>query len=280
MSYKYPLNFDKTNFYKEKELFKRLDTLYPIIDPNLYLISNYGRIWNLQANTFIPDILEKDKNVYVRVQLKDIYGNYNTHSIHKLVANVYLGIPYSTDIVIDHKDGVKWHNEPYNLEQVTSSENVKRSIELGTKPIQRGQDAPNSSLNDVQYNEICYLLQMGYTPAEIDNILDYPGQHVEEIVRNIRYNKTATHISKNYDFSKAYDGHKENKFTDQQVHQICSLLEQNFNMSTRDILRELGYNSDINIMPKNEYEKYRSVIKAIKYRKRYNNISKDYNFGR
>ena len=32
------------------------------------------------------------------------------------------------------------------------------------------------------------------------------------------------------------------------------------------------------IVPKNEYGKFRSVIKAIKYRKRYKNISDNYNF--
>lgn len=278
MSYKYPPNFNSANYYTSKELYKELRGLEPLIDPNIYLISNYGRIWNLEEQSFLPKELIKNKNEYVRVQLKDIYGNYNTHSVHKLVGFIYLNIPYRDDIFIDHLDGVKWHNEPYNLELVTRSENIKRSISIGTKPIYYGEESPKSALTDEQYNEICYLLQQGLTPTEIDNVLDYPNQSVVNIATNIRKGKTCQHIAANYDFSNAYTKDVSNKFTDQQVHHICKLLELDFNISTRDILKNLGFDSDINVMDKLEYERFRSVIKAIKYRKRYKNISKDYNF--
>lgn len=278
MSYKYPNNYNPSDFYKGKELYYELRGLEPLINPNLYLISNFGRIWNLEINSFIPMNLIKNINDYVRVQLKDINSKFYTHSVHKLVGFIFLGIPYSDEIFIDHKDGIKWHNEPYNLEQVTRSENINRSITLGTKPIQVGEESPNAILTNDQYNEVCKLIEDGLPPTEIDKKLNYNGISLINIVPNIRDGKTCIHISKNYDFSNAYHKYTSRVFTDEQTHKICKLLENNFNISTRNILKELGYNSDINVMEESEYQRFRSIIKAIKYKKRYKDISCNYNF--
>lgn len=53
------------------------------------------------------------------------------HTVHRLVACAFVE-GFASDLVVNHKNGVKTDNRPDNLEWVTSSENIRHSYrELG-----------------------------------------------------------------------------------------------------------------------------------------------------
>lgn len=87
---------------------------------------------------------------YLSVQLwKD--GKVKNFQVHRLVADVFCG-GLTPDQEVNHKDGVKTHNEPENLEVVTRSENIRHAYRLGlmTSNVPSGQAHHNATLTDEQ----------------------------------------------------------------------------------------------------------------------------------
>jgi NTP pyrophosphatase (non-canonical NTP hydrolase) len=57
------------------------------------------------------------------------------HFVHSMVAEAFIG-PRPAGFEVNHKDGVKSHNTPFNLEYVTRKENQEHAIRLGLcKPV-------------------------------------------------------------------------------------------------------------------------------------------------
>jgi len=277
----FPPNFDPSKFYERPEIIKPLDHIKYNTEPGLYMVSSYGKLINTKTNTYVPRELSRDKNMYIIVSYRDKDGKEIFMPIHQIVCdtfspfNCYFGYgPYTDNfMVVNHKDGVKWHNEFTNLEWVTQSENADHANNNNLVARAYGEDNGYSKLTDDQYRKICELLEQNYLPYQINQILNY-GFDITNICQKIRSGKSGLAIAKDYDFSNL-DRKTLNMYTEDQVRIICQCLEKGITNYIW-ILDELGYNRYM--MSTKEYHQYRDAIYHIRKRDVWTEISKDYDF--
>lgn len=87
-----------------------------------YFVNELGEIFSEHSNKFI----KPGKAKYHIVGLKNIDGKYTNYSVHRLVAQAYLGLNIEdTSIQVDHIDRNKFNNHVSNLRLVTCSDNMK-----------------------------------------------------------------------------------------------------------------------------------------------------------
>lgn len=276
--YGFPLNFDPSTYYREPEQFVPLPPELFNTVPGMYYISTYGRIYNTILNTYVPRELTRDRNMYIGAQLRTADGSAIHVQMHIAVAHTFCskpGVWFFGDVkVINHKDGVKWHNEPYNLEIVSQSDNTKHAdrTNLTSRPF--GEDNGASVLTDDQYRQICELTVRGYLPYQINQIMNI-GRDITNICQKIRQGSSETLISQEYDFSNI-PRNDYRKFTEDEVRSICLYLQDYPWMKPVEILAALGY--DVVNMDKKKLKKYRDTISTIKRRVSYIEIGKDYSF--
>lgn len=102
-----------------------------------YVINELGEIFTLKTpgargkvgNTPRRLYPAMSSNGYLRVTLTS-KDNILRTSVHRLVASIFIPNPENKPMV-NHKDGIKFHNNVDNLEWVTSSENNKHAIYSG-----------------------------------------------------------------------------------------------------------------------------------------------------
>lgn len=99
-----------------------------------YGIDEFGNIFSFNNNRLLkPEITSKG---YLRIGIRDAYGQRKNIRIHRLVGWVFVPLPEefngNYDIAtIDHIDGNKLNNHHTNLEWVTREENTSRAWENG-----------------------------------------------------------------------------------------------------------------------------------------------------
>lgn len=275
----YPLNFDPSNFYSSPEIIVDLLPELYNTEPGRYSISTWGRLYDNFRGTYVPKTLSKQINDYCRASITDINGNTFSVPIHRIVAEMF-NFPKLVDdgnkkkVVPNHKDGVKWHNEPSNLEWVTQSDNAIHAENNNLNGRCHGEDNGYSELSDDQYREICRLLEAGFWPYQINTIMNLDID-ITNIAQKIKSGKTGKIFSDEFDFSNA-PKNDYRKFSEDQVRYICKTLQDSPETSYNDILINMGY--DIDSMSHQDVKKLRDSISTIKRRKSYTNIGKEYNF--
>ncbi len=133
----------------------------------LYEVSNTGFVKSLQRkrNHFKGGIVTerllspaKNKDGYLCVVFYSINMK-KTMSVHRLVAVAFVSNPENKPEV-NHKDGIKIHNEDYNLEWVTPKENTRHAIKsLGIVKGVKGEANGKAKLCDNDIIEIRELLR-------------------------------------------------------------------------------------------------------------------------
>jgi len=244
--------------------------LFPNIKPR-YLISTFGRIYNEETNTIIPQNIRYNKDKYITISLSTIYGGHEYFQIHRLMMMVFNPIPNCELYDVNHKDGVKYHNWLWNLEWATRSENIQHA--LNNDLFNLGETRDNSKLTNDQVRLICEKISDGKSPTEIANEMNIEDCNINKIVMNIVGGYSWKHISKDYDFSNAYK--KPSVLTDEQIHSVCKYLELNgADTKSRELLDHLG------IVPKDnkDFRNYTTVLSSIRKRKYYKNICDQYNY--
>ena len=95
-----------------------------------YLINEQGQVYNCKKKTFLQGSQNPDG--YINVRIKDDNGNVKTWGLHRLLGFVFISFNGSIDdLVINHKDGIKWNNHLDNLEWVTYQENAEHAGKEG-----------------------------------------------------------------------------------------------------------------------------------------------------
>lgn len=147
--------------------------------------------------------------------------------------------------------------------------------------INRDKNDRNMFTNE-EVHSICKLLQEGYGYKHILKYLDFDVDNMNSkelekycnIISNIRIGKYYSDISKNYKTTNTSKSRYDQTLTNNQIHYICKKLEEGSDVES--ILISLGI--DKSKMHKDEYYKYRKIIVGICKRKKFLNISNQYNF--
>lgn len=103
-----------------------VDNLKAIPGHSNYLINERGQVYNCKKQTFLQG--SQNPKGYINVKITDDDGVGKTWGLHRLLGFVFLPFKGSIDdLVINHKDGVKWNNCLINLEWVTYQENIEHA---------------------------------------------------------------------------------------------------------------------------------------------------------
>ena len=102
--------------------------LKPIPSNPAYLISDSGQVFSTKSKKYLKTPCG---NVgYPLVNLTTGKGKRTTHTVHSLVAEVFIG-SRPANHEINHKDGCKTNNHVSNLEYVIPSDNIRHAFETG-----------------------------------------------------------------------------------------------------------------------------------------------------
>lgn len=273
-----------------EEIWYPLDNIIPGIRRG-YWISTYGRLYYEFTTKYYPNESYNDEgNRYISVYLHMQDGSTVEYYLHRLVMYVFCYTPYHMNLIVNHKDDVKYHNWVWNLEWTTSSGNTEHALENGLA--KRGEDVSYATITNEQANIIANLLSQGFYPMEIQRRLESsfpPGVRIKQIAIDMANGQSWKHITRNYDMSKSYKFKtKESKcpFTDEQIHEICQLFEKyGSDMPYKALLNYIGYNYDglgkselgkisafVSLLRKKQYKKeicdlYNYQYKSNDYRK-------------
>lgn len=184
---------------------------------------------------------------------------------HRMMAALFIPIPrkyrekgyQQENLVINHKDGVKGHDDLDNLEWCTVKENMDHAIEHGLVDY-LGENSHLATITDGEATEICELLAEGKRPKEVSEITGIG----EKIVRHIYHGEAWKQLTKNYEFPE-YEGPKPYCYSDDIIRDVCDLIQEG-KKNNREISEITGVS-----------ERY---IGDIKTKKRRLDISSDYNF--
>ena len=96
----------------------------------IYFISDHGMVFSVKRNRMQKHYIDKDG--YHKVDLwSDEYHENRRKLIHHLVYQTWKGEEIPDGMVVHHKDSIKWHNYPDNLECVTNAENLRHATNDG-----------------------------------------------------------------------------------------------------------------------------------------------------
>lgn len=104
-----------------------------------YSVSSTGRVYSKIAYNGRGKIMQQHlRNGYLALNLYDENNIRNTHSVHRLVVEAFIGsIPYKMQV--NHINGNKRDNRLENLEIVSASENSLHAFRIGlSKPNDNG----------------------------------------------------------------------------------------------------------------------------------------------
>lgn len=238
---------------KPKEEFK---WIYINNEKTNYKVSNKGYVISMNyMHTKKPCIMKEEVNHgYKRVMLCHNGKKYHKR-IHRLVAESFIPNP-NNKLEVNHIDGDKTNNNVFNLEWVTAEENKRHAKENDL--IRKENNHPMNKLNKDVIENICLLLEKNeYSIPKIASMNNVSSGLVNGIYRG----KLWKSISKKYNINNYHVRNKPKIDDEKLINKICYLLESHTPSEVSKILNIPYY-----------------VVKDIKNRRTYIDISKKYNF--
>jgi NUMOD4 motif. len=167
-------------------------------DTTNYMISNKGKIMNkLNGNLLKPFI---SNNGYKRVCIS-MDGFKINISIHRYVAIHFVKNGFDLEKQVNHRNGNKLNNTEFNLEWVTSKENIQHAIEHRLR-ICEGESNPFNKHSEKMIIKICELLAKGYGTRKIRKKLEIPKENksFRYLVNDIKRRHTWAYLSEKYNW--------------------------------------------------------------------------------
>jgi len=185
-----------------------LPIIYEDIKLNLYEISNYGRIRNINTSKILKQQTSSNNGYYHYTGYMTISNKQKNVSTHRIVATMFVPNPENKPEV-NHRDGyknqndIKCHNFSWNLEWVLPKENIQHAKQFGLRNY-IGENNPKSLITDQQVIEVCELLVKynGNIHITYDSLTDN-SVITKQVIKQIKNKETWVHISNKY-FSDIY----------------------------------------------------------------------------
>lgn len=208
-----------------------------IIDGHVtnYEVSNSGLVRNKENGSLCRQWTNKHGYQYTNISVGDtIY----LKRVHRLVAIAFIPNPENKPTV-NHKDGKKNNNESSNLEWATYKEQIDHAYEMKLMN-NTGINSAVAIYSEDQIHKVCEMLEeIGHSATYISKITGVSTSIIADISSNRRW----VSISSQYDIPdnriKRGETNHNNQFTENQIHQVCKLL-QNPNTKIKNISKETG----------------------------------------
>jgi predicted DNA-binding protein YlxM (UPF0122 family) len=233
-----------------------------------YLVSNYGRVYDIYLNTFPYMRYDRKGSKFdgtpkgylyheVSIRMEDGSIQRKRLRLSRTVAIMFNPVPGYQDLEVNHISGDHSDNRIWNLEWCTTAENKNHAYEERIYPI--GENRFGTYITNKQAEEVCQYIAQGLSNPEIVAKTNVPLA----IVGGIRKRHSFRYISYNYTFPD------EEKLPENVVREICERLSRYENCETiYHAMRH--YREEIGMAVKRE------IIQAIRARAMYKDISKDY----
>jgi hypothetical protein len=190
----------------EKEIWKKI---YIDDKETVYLISNFGRVYNNDTSRILKPVPEKRKGyqmIYLRVGKK----KYCRFRIHRLVAFYFIeNDDPKNKTQVDHIDGDKTNNSYHNLEWVTAKENVQRAFKSKIHPIYTCEDASHAQKTNEEIKLICeFMVKFPEVPLKkVARMFEVSYATIQ----NLRMQRQWKEITSQYDFGLKHDIYRTEK---------------------------------------------------------------------
>lgn len=216
-------SIDLIDNHQEIWTFVKLDKHEKFNKSRKYLISSYGRVYNVETKHIIMQY-DGWKSKVAPYKTVSLYydGKIYKYLVHRLVATAFIE---KTDddlekerVFVNHIDGNPSHNYVWNLEWVTTSENMIHALKTGLWVLPHGENRSTSKWTNDEIRFICSMMEEGHKATYIYHVLmdvlKDPERVQYERVRTLyKHIKKGTHwkeISREYDINyKPYDYSKE-----------------------------------------------------------------------
>lgn len=186
---------------------------------------------------------------YPVVYMRDINQKQHCKRVHRLVAVAFVENPDPENyLIVNHLDSNRENSHYLNLEWTDFSGNVQHAMTTNAQLYKN-----NTDLTTGQVEEICELIQAGWTNFQIRDEL---GLSVN-IVKKIRSRKSWTNISEDYEFPV-----RVGRSFLHVVEWVCHQLNEG--LTTREIV-EQDFHSDVTT----------DMVKAIRQGNSYAEISRN-----
>ena len=176
-----------------------------ILVPN-YLISNMGRVYNLNREEYLK--ISNDKDGYEMITI-NVNGIKKKVRLHRLMMQSFYPIDNYEEMVVNHKDGNVANNIISNLEWTTCIENTRHAWKIGLNT-NIGENHPLSIYSDDEIHKICSLIDKGYTNAQIADVfkkIEFKERvRFSALISGIRNGKAHLPISTQYNFMNGSTG--------------------------------------------------------------------------
>ena len=161
-----------------------------------YIISNYGRIYNIYENKFMSTHTDAYGYQVITFFLHNEPEGRKTKSIklHRLVMLHFHYFEGCENYQVNHKDTIKSHNYDTNLEWCTQLENIRHARSNGLIHDTKGENKSNALITDDEARIICQKLQDNIPATAISKEMNISVN----IIYNIKQRRNWMHIVKDY----------------------------------------------------------------------------------
>ena len=156
-----------------------------------YKISCFGNLKNKHGK-LLSGYYDKDGYIKFTIAIQKKSKHFFAH---RLVAMMFVPNPDpNKNDQVNHKDGLKDHNVPSNLEWCSCSENVTHAFRTGLKHSILGEENVLSVYSENTIRLVCELLSIGLSNKDISEFTNVNRKYITDIKKGRRWK----HISEMY----------------------------------------------------------------------------------
>ena len=222
---------------------------YPGVKPDMYEVSSWGRIRNIQTGNLIHGCITRG---YLSIDIMVSDNLCKLFLKHRLLAWEFL--ERTNNFIgshINHIDGVGLNNKTKNIEIVSAKQNAYHATFTGLTPHLKGEKCPMASLSNDTVEKICLIIvsHKGVIKDIMSNLHDENINISISVLNNILYKRSWIEISDRYFKKNEFHQH----LTEENVIEICKILiETDFNV--KDTVRIFNETHDITLTKRNAYK--------------------------